>query len=278
MVQRVALLKISKAYRTSPTIALNVFLGVPPLHVVAKGLYIKFQIWFNRNNNYDFININNLDHFVKINNIDLKHRVIEFPVSVENADYDVYTDGSGIDRNVGAAVCKFKDDILVKSFMFKLSSFNSVFQAQLAAINFAACWDLENSYRINIFSDSLSSIQILKKSNSKSFYINNIKNKMFQALGSVGLSWLKAHAGIPGNELADHYAKTAILEGEELSVSAPYSFFKKHINTYTLNSWQRHWEGSRRGLRVSDFVPLVKFNLLTHNRFLFPDMVLFLLI
>ncbi|GBM94359.1 hypothetical protein AVEN_6661-1 [Araneus ventricosus] len=31
-------------------------------------------------------------------------------------------------------------------------------------------------------------------------------------LGSVGLSWVKAHAGIPGNELADQFAKLAITE------------------------------------------------------------------
>ncbi|GBM30820.1 hypothetical protein AVEN_52613-1 [Araneus ventricosus] len=200
-VQRVALLKIAKAYRTCPTNALNVFLGIPLLHVVANGLYVKFQIWFKRNNSYDFIKAHSIDHFIKISSINLKYRVIEFPVSVENADYDVYTDG--IDGNVGAAVCVFKDNVLVNSFMFKLSSFSSVFQAELAAINFAAGWALENGYKINIFSDSLSSIQILKKSNSKSFYINDIKNNMFHAPGSVGLSWVKTHAGILGNELVD---------------------------------------------------------------------------
>ncbi|GBN50436.1 Putative protein in type-1 retrotransposable element R1DM [Araneus ventricosus] len=41
-IQRIALLKISKGYRTCPTDALNVILGFPPLHVVANGLFIKF--------------------------------------------------------------------------------------------------------------------------------------------------------------------------------------------------------------------------------------------
>ncbi|GBM78301.1 hypothetical protein AVEN_139720-1 [Araneus ventricosus] len=211
-VQRVALLKIAKAYRTCPTNALNVILGIPPLHVVANALFIKFQIWFKRNNSYDFIDISDFDYFIKINNINLNS--IEFPVSVKNSDFDVYTDGFGIDGNVGAAV----------SYKFKLSSYNSVFQAEVAAINFATGWALENSYKINIFTDSLSSIQVLKKSNSKSHYINEIKRKMFCALGSVDLSW--AHARIPGNELADQYAKAAILDGEELLL---IPFFKNML-------------------------------------------------
>ncbi|GBM81784.1 hypothetical protein AVEN_106606-1 [Araneus ventricosus] len=238
------------------------------LHVVANGLFIKFQIWFKRNDSYDFIDISNLDYFIKTKNINLNVKSIEFPVSVKNPDFDVYTDGFGIDRNVGAAVCIFKDNALFSSYKFKLSSFNSVFQAELATINFAAGWALENGYRINIFTDSLSSIQVFKKSNSKSCFINEIKSKVFCALGSVGLSWVKVQAGIPGNELADQFAKAAIVDGEELLIPAHYSFLKKHINSLILRNWQRHWEESKVGLRVRDFVPNVNFNFQTHNRFM----------
>ncbi|GBM82343.1 Putative protein in type-1 retrotransposable element R1DM [Araneus ventricosus] len=267
-IQRVALLKISKAYKTCPTNALNVFLGIPPLHVVANSLYKKFHIWFKRNSIHDFIEIENLDYFIRINNIELKYRVIEFPETIHNADYIIYTDGSGIDGNVGAAVCIFNNDNFIKAFMFKLRNFNSVFQAELSAINFAVGWALENCCKVNILTDSFSSIQVLKKSNSKSYFINNIKNKMYQAFGSVGLSWVKVHAGIPGNELADHYAKKAINEGEDLFVPAPYSYLKKYINKLTVIDWQRHWEGSKTGNRVREFVPFVDLKLLTHNRFL----------
>ncbi|GBN97542.1 hypothetical protein AVEN_109803-1 [Araneus ventricosus] len=226
-IQRLALLKISKSYRTCPTNALNVFLGIPPLHVVAKGLFMKFQIWKLRSNGFDFIDIDNLDKFIEINNIELKYKILEFPSTIENSDFEVYTDGSGIDGNIGASVCIFNNDICINTFQFKLSSFNSVFQAELAAINFAAGWAVDNCARINIFTDSLSSIEALRKSK----YLIEIKNNMFNAIGSVGLSWVKAHAGIPGNELADQYAKDAAVNGNFLAMPAPYSFLKKLLKS-----------------------------------------------
>ncbi|GBN31183.1 Putative protein in type-1 retrotransposable element R1DM, partial [Araneus ventricosus] len=267
-VQRVALIKISKCYRTCPTNALNVFLGLPPLHVVARSLFIKFQIWYDRSNEYDFINVDHLDHFIKINHINLNKRIITFPPLIKNPDFDIYTDGSGIDGNVGAAVCIFKNNILSQSFQFKLSNYNSVFQAELAAINFAVGWALEGGFKVNIYTDSYSSIQVLKKSDVKSGFINNIKSNVFRALGSVGLSWVKAHAGIPGNELADQFAKSAITEGNFLDIPAPYSFLKKYIKNIILGDWQQHWGESDTGVRVREYVPFVDFNLLTHNRYL----------
>ncbi|GBN37731.1 hypothetical protein AVEN_155449-1 [Araneus ventricosus] len=198
-VQRVALLKISKSYRTCQTNTLNVLWSLPPVHVVANALYITFQVWQKRNMNFDFIDVNHLDSFIKVNNININQRILEFSTLIESPDFEVYTDGSEIGDNVAAAVCIFKDNDLFESFQYKLASYNSVFQAELAAINFAACWALENGYKVNIFTDSLSSIEVLKKANSKSLFLNHIKSKMFQAIGSVGLSWVKAHSGISGN-------------------------------------------------------------------------------
>ncbi|GBN29618.1 hypothetical protein AVEN_71903-1 [Araneus ventricosus] len=212
--------------------------------------------------------IDNLDKFIEIDNIELKHKILEFPSTIENSDFEVYTDGSGIDGNIGASLCIFNNNSCINTFQFKLSSFNSVFQAELAAINFAAGWAVDNGTRINIFTDSLSSIEALKKSNSKSKYLNEIKSNMFNAIGSVGLSWVKAHAGIPGNELADQYAKDAAANGNFLAMPAPYSFLKKFIKKYILDNWQQHWEDSKSGCRVREFVPKVDFNLLTHNRYL----------
>ncbi|GBL84342.1 hypothetical protein AVEN_43761-1, partial [Araneus ventricosus] len=123
-------------------------------------------------------------------------------------------------------------------------------------------------FKVNIYTDSYSSIQVLKKSDVKSGFINDIKSNVFRALGSVGLSWVKAHAGIPGNELADQFAKSAITEGNFLDIPAPCSFLKKYIKNIILSDWQQHWGESDTGVRVREYVPFVDFNLLTHNRYL----------
>ncbi|GBM32168.1 hypothetical protein AVEN_136720-1 [Araneus ventricosus] len=140
---------------------------------------------------------------------------------------------------------------------FKLASHNSVIQAELLSINFAACWALENRSKINIFTDSLTSTEALKKANSKSLFINQIKSKMFRAIGSVGLFWVKAQAGIPGNELADQYSKIGTTDGQELNVSSLYSYLKRKIKNYILDSRQRHWEDSDKCVRFKGFVPTV---------------------
>ncbi|GBO44781.1 hypothetical protein AVEN_161774-1 [Araneus ventricosus] len=53
-----------------------------------------------------------------------------------------------------------------------------------------------------------------------------------RAIGLVGLSWVKAQASIPGNELADQLAKEATMDGVLISLPAPYSYRKKFINSY----------------------------------------------
>ncbi|GBM30253.1 hypothetical protein AVEN_26162-1 [Araneus ventricosus] len=72
---------------------------------------------------------------------------------------------------------------------------------------------------------------------------------MLRASGSVGLSWLKAHAGNPGKELAEQHAKLATKAGENLDVPAPYSFLKRRLKHFELENWQRYWDNSRTAVR-----------------------------
>ncbi|GBL88617.1 hypothetical protein AVEN_185977-1, partial [Araneus ventricosus] len=152
---------------------------------------------------------------------------LEFSTLIESPDFEVNTNSSGIGGNVGASVCIFEDNDLFESFQFKLASHNSVIQAELLSINFAACWAMENWSKINIFMDSLTSTEALKKANSKYLFINQIKSNMFQVIGSVSLPWVKDQAGITGNELTDQFAKIATTDGQELNVSSPYSYYEK---------------------------------------------------
>ncbi|GBL82159.1 hypothetical protein AVEN_252355-1 [Araneus ventricosus] len=50
-----------------------------------------------------------------------------------------------------------------------------------------------------------------------------LKEKFRLAGRLVGLSWVKVHVGIPGNELADRFAKQASTDGEIMNIPFPYS-------------------------------------------------------
>ncbi|GBO27566.1 hypothetical protein AVEN_175428-1 [Araneus ventricosus] len=159
-IQRIFLLKFARAFRTSSTNVLNVLTGIPPLHIVAKAEFIKFRIWVNRSYEYNTIfDINLLDKYVPFKQIPSRQKLINLDSKISNADYEIYTDGSRIENETGFAVCILKDEINIQSYQFKLNTFNSVFQAELAAIEFAVNWAVKE--KVNIHTDSLFSISAI---------------------------------------------------------------------------------------------------------------------
>ncbi|GFS61554.1 putative 115 kDa protein in type-1 retrotransposable element R1DM [Trichonephila clavipes] len=104
-IQRIYLLKIIKAYKTSPTDALNILSGIPPIHIVIRSLYFKFQLWNNRNDLLPcLIPATKLDSFISLHQV--LPDFLSFPINTFEgpSEWEVYTDGSKIDSNVGFAV------------------------------------------------------------------------------------------------------------------------------------------------------------------------------
>ncbi|GBM71368.1 hypothetical protein AVEN_4670-1 [Araneus ventricosus] len=153
---------------------------------------------------------------------------------------------------------------------FMPDSYNSVFQAELEAIHFACNWALQNNYKINIHTDSLSSILAIQSANSRSEFVYSVKQDIFKARHLVGLSWVKAHVGIPGNEWADQQAKSAINLGIERLIPAPRSFLRRALKQQILNEWNEYFMNynSASGARARDFIDKVDFNFLITNKFL----------
>ncbi|GBM99600.1 hypothetical protein AVEN_99697-1 [Araneus ventricosus] len=77
------------------------------------------------------------------------------------------------------------------------------------------------SYNINIYTDSLSSILALQTACLRSGFVNKTKVDFLKAKHLVDLSWVKAHAGNVGNDLADQQAKLAIIIGEDYDIPVP---------------------------------------------------------
>ncbi|GBM72555.1 hypothetical protein AVEN_274926-1 [Araneus ventricosus] len=93
----------------------------------------------------------------------------------------------------------------------------------------------------------------LKSAHSRSQFVNTTKQILSTARDLVGLSWVKAHVGIPGNEWADQHAKLAISVGEELEIPAPRSYLNRKIKSYILHNWLTYWNNynSASGIRAS---------------------------
>ena len=97
-----------------------------------------------------------------------------------------------------------------------------------------------------IYSDSQSTLRSLmnQPTNSKTtLSCQNTLNRIGQKT-KLTLSWVKAHCGIPGNELADSEAKTGaylLTPGPEPWLPLPTAYFKKKIkdliNFHWLNKW-----------------------------------------
>ncbi|GBL82711.1 hypothetical protein AVEN_263768-1 [Araneus ventricosus] len=66
--------------------------------------------------------------------------------------------------------------------------------------------------------NSRSSIDALKGHRTISKLVNGIKEKFRLSEGLVGLAWVKAHIGIPGNELADRFVKQASIDREIMNI------------------------------------------------------------
>ena len=75
----------------------------------------------------------------------------------------------------------------------------------------------------------------------------------------VNLCWVKAHAGIMGNEFADTLAKKAA-KNESLTVEyniIPKSVVTKELEEESVKKWQRNWTQTTKGSTTKEYFPNV---------------------
>jgi ribonuclease HI len=127
-------------------------------------------------------------------------------------------DGSKNEHGVGSGVAIFIQQKLAVQLQFRLGTRCSNNQAkQLAIIKALEAIETidipENSPRtIDIFTNSRITLDLLQNANNHSYLIEEIRKRLSyldRANWTTGISWVKAHAGIYGNEMADKIAKAA---------------------------------------------------------------------
>ena len=127
----------------------------------------------------------------------------------------------------------------------------------------------ENSPRtIDIFTDSRITIDLLKNANNHSYVIEEIRETILdRANWTIGISWVKAHVGIYGNELADQLAKAAT-RNSDTAVSfnrIPTCTLYSELNEVVTHKWQTDWDNCTKAAVTKEFFPKVRDGLKTNT-------------
>ncbi|GBM43513.1 hypothetical protein AVEN_96179-1 [Araneus ventricosus] len=139
---RKCLLNISGAYSTTSTAALQVIEGILPLHVKAQMESILVTVGrHKRDCSWEGTNFSNNDYQhpqpplqILRADFNLENR-ISFEGQPLFSPTEIYTDDSKLDGGTGCAFCVFEGTNHTFQWISKLQSFNSVFKAEIFAVN-----------------------------------------------------------------------------------------------------------------------------------------------
>jgi hypothetical protein len=112
-----------------------------------------------------------------------------------------------------------------------------------------------------LFSDSKAALQAIINPNNTNPLAVQIRNKTLTLLRDgflIEFSWIRGHANNPGNELADHLAKTAAMSNITChSLPYPLIFIKKSLKTWLFEQWNTSWINSKHAFTTKLFFPTV---------------------
>jgi len=210
-VQRLINIKLSKAYRTVSHEALCILTGMTPIELKieeAARLYYSTRGNTNDRTNFDRdTGVRKWQHPA-----DAIIRVLK--EEDEKNPIEIFTDGSWSERRVGLGVAIYRSGESTDTIECRLNKKCTNNQAEQFAI-LTALEHIEKvqttDKRVPIYTYSQTTLDKLQNSNIHANIVEELRRKKTEMKESEWkiLCWVKAHAGVLGNELADALAKRA---------------------------------------------------------------------
>jgi ribonuclease HI len=178
-------------------------------------------------------------------------------------DITVYTDGSKMENKVGyGATITGSYNNQIKG---SLASEATVFQAEIQAIQSAARDLIDEQITgqvINIYSDSMAAINAIKSIHIKSKLVGKTRTTLniLASKNLTNISWVKAHVGIEGNEVADQLAKAG-RHHEKTDTLVPLSYIKNKLIQASNNMWSKRWQSSVGKTQTKHWIPTINYKL-----------------
>ena len=183
---------------------------------------------------------------------------------VNDEDVTLFTDGSKIDATGAGWAVTHKDDVIAEESVY-LGKIATVFQAEVIAITRGLQWvhdSMDPGLNIIVKSDSQAAIGAIFQRQVVSKTVAECRSTLLETRKNhkVSIEWVKGHADVTGNELADSLAKT----GSEMIgvtcepvVPVPPSEIKQWIKHKFINAWQSHWISTSDCQKTKMFIPQV---------------------
>lgn len=275
-IQRIFLLKITRAYRTAPTSALHILAGIPPLHLTLKKEAVTQSVTHTHSDaSWDTLHFKHTD-YQKLSNKQFLHPSYKnFPQTdnylkeIIKKPHQIFTDGSKTDTGTASAFIHYHNNLLKKKWKGTLKPNNSSFQAEYIAIKEALNYCIINKFQnINILTDSRSTIEAIQNQNQRNTDINDIQKTLHNLKNNhsnLSIHWIKAHQGTQGNEEADILAKSATTETPNIFIPLPKSFLKSTLNSYLFQLWQSYWDKHDKGRFTYTLIPKLQKHICSYN-------------
>jgi ribonuclease HI len=279
---RLAALRALRAYKTTPTSALEILCNLPPAHLLVQqrcllfyhstGLLhskMRFLLPATGFNLYPIepahppINpfLRGQHYIPVILDYDASDSIINTAKTLH-----FYSDGSKSECSVGCSSVIYRESDSPPCFTVRkrLASYCTIFQAEQHGLLLGAQWVSQrqiSGFTLKFFTDNQALLHALNTF-TNSLAIRPLLS-LLQSLAehhTVSLHWVPAHTGIAGNEEADQQAKEAAASDEPcvflpLSRSGAVRLFQP----YLLHVWQASWDSALTGRLLHDFCPVLPF-------------------